>query len=257
MTVRVRRLQPACRCDHKDGAGRSVGSGGSGGSGRSGRGFHRIRVIYPTYLTDLTDLTDPTKVVRVRQLAAKVQTAHEREGFAERQRPVLEAFRQCDLRLRPQENAGPTAAAIRWREQEHLHVAHSWSAYRKETWRALMGRCDDMAAGDGIEPDLTPEPLRVRSHDQMPPVMPVLGEVLVRRWSPSGDRPAEFYVIDLTTEKPLDGPFSTAMRALRVAATLSRGAGTQNVWQQQADERGQPFGPLLALDLAALSRRPK
>ena len=115
-----------------------------------------------------------------------------------------------------------------------------------------------LLTGDGIEPDLTPEPLRVRSHDQMPTVTPMLGEVLVRRWwSPGGDRPAEFYVIDLTTEEPLDGPFSTAMRALRVAATLSRGAGTQTVWQQQADERGQPFGPLLALDLAALSRRPK
>ncbi len=68
----------------------------------------------------------------VRQLAAEVQPAHERERFAERERAVGEPNRQRQRQSRPHQIRRPPAAAVRRRQKKDARSRHRSDSSRND-----------------------------------------------------------------------------------------------------------------------------
>jgi hypothetical protein len=73
---------------------------------------------------------------------------------------------------------------------------------------------------------------------------PKQGDLLIRT-APSRDEYSQFVLLDAISERILVGPMPTLEDALRAAQRLTRD-GTQ-LWQQFADDRGRPTGPMMLL----------
>ena len=71
------------------------------------------------------------------------------------------------------------------------------------------------------------------------------GDLLIRT-APSPDENTQFVLLDATSERLIVGPipFADVVRTAK-AMTGERGG---EIWQQFADERGRPTGPMMKLD---------